>query len=166
MAVPHLPFFIAPQSYCMKNVILCYNICLLRRSRKQHYCFLAENIKAKISPWSVSLSLPVSQNLPSRQTPRLCVAEWQMYSTNLLPLCVPLPPCVGFVRKKGMNNWEGQQAAVWVGQICRHGVPPCLPASTFLWILLCVVSDAEAGAGMSLSKSRVGMPGLHIVLQK
>lgn len=51
-----------------------------------------------------------------------------MYSTNLLPLCVPLPPCVGFVRKKGMNNWEGQQAAVWVGQICRHGVPPSLPA--------------------------------------
>lgn len=39
----------------------------------------------------VRVFLNVLRNSPSRHTPRLCGAEWQLYS-------LPLPPCVGFVR--------------------------------------------------------------------
>lgn len=59
-----------------------------------------------------------------------------------------LPVSALFVQ--GMNNWEGQQATVWVGQIYHHGVPPCLPPhcshqhrrreSPFLWLLLYMLS--------------------------
>lgn len=90
------------------------------------------------------------------------------------PLHVLLPPCVGFVR------WgDGQLSGTAGHSLGGPDLPPwhaSLPASTlftqckrgespFPWLLLYVLSDTEARAGMNLNKSRnnqdASLPKLH-----
>lgn len=160
MAVSHLPFSVAPHSYSTKNVICRYNICsggaessttvFWLRTSKQRSPLVCQSVPPCLTKPSFP---PDSQIMCSRVT--------DVLHKPPPPLCSPSSLC-RLCSQKGDEQLRRTAGRSLGGP----DLPPCLPASTFLWILLCVLSDAEAGAGMRLSKPRVGMPGVHIALQK